>query len=526
MKILKSSEMRKLDEKTIKDISIPSLTLMENAARGVISVMLKEGLVDRNKKVLIVAGKGNNGGDGLAIARNLHLMGIHVRYFLVYGKVSSKDASLQLDVLQKLGVKEEKDIGSIKDYDVVIDAIYGTGFKPPPDERASEVIRAINGLAKKVVAVDVPSGLSSDSGEIFEPSVSAHLTVTFQFPKFCHCLYPALKKCGDVAVVDISIPSHLAEDIERELILPESLDTPKREADVYKNRMGHVLILGGSEGKTGAVIMGAKASTETGSGLVTVGIPEDLNPIIESNLIEEMSLPLPEGKFLSSSALDVIEEFEKKFSAIAVGMGMDVYEDGYELIKGLLRFEGKPILLDADALNNIYRYGSPDILAEREGVTVITPHVGEMARLTGLPSDYIVNNLIGVASEFSVKWRCYIVLKSATTVVATPSGKVYVSNWGTPAMAKGGSGDVLSGILISLLGRGMDTEEALKLGVTLHGFAGRCAESLKHTETLRATDIIKCISHAYKRLEEISALMCDRYTFDYPLIFMQSRYSC
>jgi len=517
--------MKNLDEKTVNDF-VPSLTLMENAARGVIDVMLKKGFINSDKKILIIAGKGNNGGDGLAIARNLHLMGIKVRYFLVYGGVSSRDASFQLETLRKLGVEEEKDIISIKDYDVVVDAIYGTGFKPLPDERGSEVINIINRYAKKVVAVDVPSGLSSDTGEVFEPSVSADITVTFQFPKLCHCFYPALKKCGDVAVVDISIPSYLADGVNRELIRPEHLNIPEREADVYKNRLGHVLILGGSEGKTGAVIMGAKASTETGSGLVTVGVPEELNHIFENNLIEEMSLSLPEGTYLSSRAVEVIEEFEAKYSAVAVGMGMGVYEEGYELIKGLLRFTGKPILLDADALNNIHRYGSPEILAEREGVTVITPHVGEMARLSGLPSDYIVNNLAEVASEFSRKWRCYIVLKSASTVVATPEGKVFVSSWGTPAMAKGGSGDVLSGILVSLLGRGMETEEALKFGVTLHGFAGRLAESLKHRETIRATDIIKSISHAYKKLEELSSYLPSYYLSSYPVIFMQSCYSC
>ncbi len=524
MKILKSSEMKWCDEKTIKELGISSLVLMENASRSMVEVLIGKNILEGGKKVIVVAGKGNNGGDGLAVARILYLLGLDVRYYLVYGEVRSKDAKTQLKILNELGVKEEKKIANISKYDIVVDAIYGTGFKPPPDEEGAYIIRYINKCGGMVISVDIPSGLSADSCEIFEPSVRADITVTFQFPKVCHAVYPALKRCGEVFVMDISIPPFYAEDINREMILPWDLEIAEREPDVYKNRLGHVLIIGGSEGKTGAVVMSAKSATETGSGLVTVGVPEDLNPVFENKLTEEMSLPLPERKFISSSALDYLEDMLPKFSAIALGMGMDVYREGYDFIKGLLSIYKNPILLDADALNNIYKYGTPSLFSETEATLVITPHVGEMARLTGLESVYISNNLVDVACEYAEKWKCYIVLKSATTVIATPEGKAFISSWGTPAMAKGGSGDVLSGILVSLLGRGMNTESALKLGVILHAFAGRYAEKLKHRESVRATDIITGISYAYNNIEKLLENKSSVST--YPIIFMQSCCTC
>ena len=548
MKVLKSSEMKECDEKTIKEIGIPSLVLMENAARGILKVLTDKLGVGKVKKILVVAGKGNNGGDGLAVARLLHLIGKEVKYYLVYGNVASEDAKIQLEILKRLKIQEENDIENIKNYDVVIDALYGTGFKPPADESASRIIEYVNKYSKFTIAVDIPSGLSADSCEIFEPSIRADITVTFQLPKICHVTYPALKRCGEVYIVDISIPEGFARNIRRELLIPSKAKVPKREADYYKNKLGHVLIIGGSEGKTGAVVMSAKSATETGSGLVTVGVPEDLNPIFEAKLTEEMSLPLPEGKLISSSAVDMLEEGISKYSAIAVGMGMGVYEEGYEFLKNLLKVYDGYILLDADALNNIARYGSPSMLRDTEATIIITPHIGEMSRLTGLDSLYIANNIIDVASEYGERWGCYIVLKSATTVIATPEGNTFISSWGTPAMAKGGSGDVLSGILISLLGRNMKTEEALRLGILLHSFAGHYAELSKHRESVRAEDIITKIHEVYRFFEDpnyilnsldanngkrattvlktaYNILTSEGSIIDYPILFVQPCYT-
>lgn len=493
--------MANIDRKTIEEIGIPSLVLMENAARALLRVVLEE--FPEAEKILVVAGKGNNGGDGLALARMLHLIGKKVDFVLPLGDPKG-DADYQLSVLRKLGLKPlegEADFGS---YDLVVDAIFGTGFSPPVKGKAGQVIEKINREAKRVLAVDVPSGLSADSGRVYEPSVKADVTVTFQFPKVCHLLFPSSKLCGKVMVADISIPNYLAQEIKRELIDPKTLKLPRRERDTYKTKEGHVLIVGGSPGKTGAVIMACRSATKTGSGLVTAGVPSELNPIFETSLLEEMSLPLPEGDRLSVFSVKEIVSMQERISALALGMGMGRYEEGQDIVREIILNWGKPLLLDADALNNLADLGNLEILKKRRAPAVLTPHVGEFSRLAGLEPKEINENLIDVAQDFSTRYGCFLVLKSARTVVSTPDGRAFLSVRGTPAMAKGGSGDVLSGILVSLMGRTADILSALLVGVTLHGVAGELAERKLHRESVRAGDLIELIPEAYKVLESLS----------------------
>ncbi|MFN3871214.1 MAG: NAD(P)H-hydrate dehydratase, partial [Aquificaceae bacterium] len=407
------------------------------------------------------------------------------------------DALLQYKILKGLGLEPLKEV-NWESFDLIVDALFGTGFKPPVAGLGVEWINLMNSSHIPIVSVDIPSGLSADSGKEYEPSVKAHLTVTFQFPKVCHLLYPSARRCGKLYVANIGIPQKLAQDIKRELLL--KAEVPKREPHVHKGLMGHVLIVGGSAGKTGAVIMSAKASTRTGAGLVSVGIPEDLNPIIEASLVEEMSIPLRGKGRLSIEAVKDILSLQDRFSAVAVGMGMDRYEEGQAFVKELLLNLQKPLVLDADALNNLADLGV-EYLREGKGIRVLTPHVGEFERLTGLEKGYIIENLIDVAQEFAQKYGCYLVLKSSRTVIATPEGKAYLSTRGTPAMAKGGMGDVLSGILVALLGRSLPVEDALRLGVFLHGLAGEVAEKRKHMESLRALDLVEALPEAYNLIE-------------------------
>ena len=502
MKVLTAEEMAKLDRITIEEIGIPSPVLMENAARGVLEAIEKK--FPKARRILVVAGKGNNGGDGIALARMLFLKGKEVDLFLPIGEPRG-DAQLQLSILRKLGFKELEKEPNFNDYDLVVDALFGTGFNPPARGRSAEVIERINLSSTPVVAVDIPSGLWADSGEVFEPCVKADLTVTFQFQKVCHVLFPSAKLCGEVEVVDISIPPGLAEGIWRETIEPESLTLPRRERDTYKNREGHVLVIGGSAGKTGAVILAARAATRTGSGLVTAGVPSGLNHIVESVLIEEMSLPLEGDDRLSFLGVERVFLDQERFSAAALGMGMDRFEEGQDIVREfLLRWE-KPLLIDADGINNLADLGDLDLLKERKAPTVLTPHAGEFSRLTGVDPKEVAPRQFDLAREFATRYNCYLVLKSARTVVATPEGRAYVSTRGTPAMAKGGVGDVLSGILVSLMGR-MEVEEALRLGVYLHGLAGEMAERKGHRESIGAMDIVEAIPEAYKSIENILCL--------------------
>jgi len=495
MKILKAKEMQLLDQRTIEGLGMPSILLMEKAGLSVVEAIRR--VFPHVKRVLVVAGKGNNGGDGLVVARHLHLLGYKVGYVLALGEDLKGDAGLQLKILKSLGLEPLREV-DFKDFDLVVDALFGTGFEPPVKGEALRWIELINNSHLPVVSVDIPSGLSADSAKEYDPSVKANITVTFQFPKVCHLLYPSAKRCGRLYVANIGIPTWLAQDIKREVLL--KVDPPKREPDVHKGLMGHVLILGGSTGKTGAVVMSARASTRTVAGLVSVGIPEDLNPIFESSLVEEMSIPLGGKGRLLVEAVKKVLEVQNRFSAVAVGMGMDRYQEGRLIIRELLLGLERPLLIDADGLNNLADLGV-EVLKERKGITVLTPHVGEFERLSGLRKDHIVENLIDVAQDFAVKYGCYLVLKSSRTVIATPEGRAYLSIRGTPAMAKGGVGDVLSGILVALLGRGMPAEEALKLGVFLHGLAGEIAERKRHRESLRALDLVEAVPEAYNLIE-------------------------
>ncbi|RME08999.1 MAG: NAD(P)H-hydrate epimerase, partial [Aquificota bacterium] len=243
MKLLKAREMQDMDTKAIQELGIPSLLLMEKAGLSVVEVIRRE--FPQARRVLVVAGKGNNGGDGLVVARHLHMLGYRVGYFLALGEELRGDAQLQLKILRNLGLEPMKGL-DFEDFDLLVDALFGTGFEPPVKGQAVEVIRAIDQSGLPVISVDIPSGLSADSGREFEPSVKARVTVTFQFPKLCHLLHPASKRCGKLYVANIGIPHRLAEGINREVLTEAEL--PEREPDVHKGRMGHVLLMGGSVG--------------------------------------------------------------------------------------------------------------------------------------------------------------------------------------------------------------------------------------------------------------------------------------
>lgn len=498
MKILKANEMSLFDKITIENIGIPSLVLMENASRCVFEEIKKN--FPHAKNILIVAGKGNNGGDGLAVARHLFLNNYCVDIYLAFGEVRG-DAEIQLKILENLGLNPLDSKPDFKNYDLIVDAIFGTGFQPPVKGKIGDLINEINASKVDVISVDIPSGLSADTGEVFYPSIKAKVTVTFQFPKICHVLFPAAKQCGEVVIADISIPGSLASDVKREILTLKHLKLYRREEDTYKTKEGHILIVGGSRGKTGAVAMSAKAATRTGAGLVSVGIPENLDDILETLLIEEMTIPLKGLDRLSIFSVKQIVELQEKHNVLALGMGMERYEEGQDIVIDILEKWEKPILLDADGINNFADCRDLSPLKDREIPAVLTPHIGEFSRLTGYNTKTIIYNQIELSQEFSQKNNCYLVLKGARTVISTPEGKAYVFTEGTPALAKGGTGDVLAGILSALMAK-MEIEDALKLGVYIHGLSGKKAEEAYHREGIKATDVIEFIPRTFRELEK------------------------
>ncbi len=511
IRVLKAKEMAYADENTIKVTGINSLVLMENAGRTAFEIIINR-FFDK-QRFTVVAGSGNNGGDGLVIARYLLKAGKEVKVFILANSREklSKDHLKNLEIFELLDGKvnlitEEKLNklrNAIKDSDVVIDAVFGTGFTPPVKGYREKAIDIINKYSKNVVAVDIPSGLSADTGNITGTFVKADITITFAFPKLCHILYPASQYCGDVYVVDISIDEKYVEEIHRYIIDPYKIKLPSRKKDSHKYNNGHVLVIGGSTGKTGAVIMASKASNVSGAGLVTAAIPQSLNQIFEQTLIEEMTIPADDinGTF-GKKAPDQIKQIIKqgKFSSIVAGMGMSVNQYTKNLIKEILKIK-KPVVIDADGLNNLASIKDFEkILKTRKEPTVLTPHIGEMSRLTGYETSYILDNMEYVAKEFSTKTKTYVILKSARTVIATPDGKIYYSIAGNEGMATAGTGDVLAGILGTMISR-LDPENAVITGVTLHGVSGDLAVRETGKESLKATDLISFIPYAYKLIE-------------------------
>ncbi len=512
MKVLKAKEMAFADENTINLTGIPSLVLMENAGRTSAEIILNR--YKDKKSFVVVAGSGNNGGDGLVIARYLLRKGKDVKVFILADSRSklSADNLKNLEVFETFGGsvsligkdKLAKLRNAVKEADVVIDAIFGTGFKPPVKGYREKAIEIINRYAKHVVAVDIPSGLSTDTGKIEGSHTKAEVTVTFAFPKLAHILFPACEYCGDVYVIDISIDESYLKEIHRYILTPENIILPERKKNSHKYTYGHVLVVGGSKGKTGAVIMASKSATAAGSGLTTAVVPSSLDHIFETSLIEEMSIPVDDkdgffGKKAKRQILDIVKN--GKFTSIVAGMGMSVSEYTIDVVEGLLRTK-LPLVLDADGINNLVLIeGFKEKLRRRKPDTVLTPHVGEMARLTGISTKEISENMEEVAKEFAKETQTYVVLKSSRTVIATPEGKVYYSIRGNEGMATAGTGDVLAGILGTLVYR-LGAEEGVKTGVYIHGFSGDLAVLEIGVESMKATDLIRYIPEAYKRISE------------------------
>ncbi len=512
MRVLRAEEMAFADEKTINETGIPSLVLMESAGRGVVEV-INEKFQDASK-FLVIAGSGNNGGDALVVARYLFRNEKDIKVAILAKDESklSPDNKKNLDILKKLGLGPifitENNLDLLEvlliETDVVVDGIFGTGFKPPVKGYRAEAIKLINQYGKPVVSVDIPSGLSTDTGEVEGEFVKADTTITFAYPKVGHILYPAAQFCGYVYVVDISIDDRYVENVKRFVLMPYDITLPKREKDSHKYTYGHNLVVGGSVGKSGAVIMASKASTKAGAGLTTAFVPECINQTIEATLIEEMSVPAPCDKgVFSENAGEFLKSVIQngKFTSLTVGMGMSVSEGTIKIVETVLSLD-KPTVLDADGINSLIQI--PDFkqkLKNRTSPTILTPHLGEFSRLTGIPTAELKENLEEHVRGFIEETGVYLVVKFSRTLIATPDGELYYSIRGNEGMAKAGTGDVLAGILGALINR-LPVKEALKTGVYLHGLSGDLAVKKVGVESLKATDLIEFIPDAYRWIGE------------------------
>lgn len=506
MKILNAEQMRNIDRRTSERFGLPSIVLMENAALAVTDAILAH--YQQADRAAIFCGPGQNGGDGLAIARHLENRGVIPLVILIGGEKELKgDAAINLEICKRMGMplhevndSEELDdaIAEASQADVVIDAVFGNGLNRPAAGVFADAITGMMSLRLPVVSVDIPSGLSGSSAEVIEPVVQADVTVTFAQPKIPHVFSPAAVYCGEVIVADISIPRAAieAENCRLSLITPDDVRPlfPPRLSDTHKGTYGHVAIIAGSEGKSGAAILAARGAVRGGAGLVTVVTDRDTAAIVASAAVESMTFPVSDH----SDSRHALREFLSKMTAVAIGPGLAETAEGLEMIRSIIHTIDLPLVIDASALN---AYANRvEAIAKPSRPTILTPHPGELARLLGTTSAEIQNDRIGAATRAAQKSGCIVVLKGHQTLVADPQGRVAVNNTGNPSMASGGMGDVLTGVMAAFLGQGIDPFDAACAAVYLHGFAADLMRNDKSDFGIRAMEVADRIPDAVQRL--------------------------
>ncbi|WP_051283954.1 bifunctional ADP-dependent NAD(P)H-hydrate dehydratase/NAD(P)H-hydrate epimerase [Desulforegula conservatrix] len=530
MYIVSPAEMAEMDRRTIQEFGVPGHTLMENAGRGAVEVFSNHFPDFRTKKICVICGKGNNGGDGLVMARYIaaHIQesGGSVKVFLLGSKdLVQGDAGINLHLLEKTGITvneilTEKDLSffesQAKGQDIFIDAIFGTGLNAPVKGIAENIICFLNKTNANVFSVDIPSGLDSETGKPLGTAIKASVTATFGFPKIGHAVYPGASYCGKTEIIDIGIPKCISESLApiHELVTEKYVSGlfKKRHPETHKGTNGHVLVAGGSPGKSGAPIMTAVAALRTGAGLVTLALPLSLRPFAEISSFEIMTEAIPETAEgcianISESYLDNVLNGKQ---VMAVGPGMDEGPETKEFLSQIIKTAEIPLVIDAGALNIIAR--NPDILRTLKTPAILTPHPGEMARLAKKTTSEIQEDRINVASSFAREYGIYLVLKGAGTVIASPDGRIMINRTGNPGLATAGTGDVLTGIIAGLVAQGLKPLDAAAAGVYIHGkTADRVAASMGPFGFI-ATDIISAIPSC------IAGLVLNNNVYDFGFI--------
>jgi ADP-dependent NAD(P)H-hydrate dehydratase / NAD(P)H-hydrate epimerase len=479
--VLDASQMREADRVTIRELGLPGMVLMETAAGAVTEVVA--GRFGDARRVVIACGPGNNGGDGLAVARQLHCRGFSADVALLVAESDLKgDAASQLALARAFGVNVHR-CGSntarlaalLSDGDVIVDALFGTGLDRPLGTRWARLVKMLNDSGVPIVAVDIPSGLLGSSGQVAGEAVNAAVTVTFAAPKVAHVLPPACWRCGEVAVAEIGIPPWVVQAHAR-LGLVEGGDVatwlPHRAVDAHKGNFGHLLVVAGREGRAGAAALAARAAVTLGSGLVTVATAHGAVRPIQAQVPEAMVDALPAGKDGAVTG-EGLEGSLAKATALAVGPGLGVTEGPRRLLAGILERWSGPLVLDADALTLLA--GRLGELRRREAPTVLTPHPGELGRLLGVPTAEVTRDRLGAAEEAAKRSGAVVLAKGARTVIAGGSGWSMVNPTGTSGLASGGAGDVLTGSIGALLAQGLPARQAAAAGAWLHGRAAELA---------------------------------------------------
>ncbi len=506
MDMVTAAEMREIDRRAMEEFGIPGVVLMENAGLSVVRAVRRAG----GRRVLILCGPGNNGGDGLVAARHLYREK-EVGVWLAAPPESYRgDALINLNILGKLGhplqVLSGRDdlrrlASDLARADLVVDALLGTGTARAVTGMLSEAIGLVNDCGVPVLAVDIPSGVCADSGRILGIAVRAAKTVTFGLPKRGLFLFPGAACAGETEVADIGLPPALLSGHGLRLLTAEEVRVklPKRPPDAHKGTFGTVLLVAGSAGMAGAAVLAARGALRGGAGLVTVAAPFSAQRAVAGLVPEATTLPLPENSrgSLGVEALPLLRERWRHSSVLAVGPGLTASAEVAEVLSGLLKECQLPVVLDADALNVLAAY--PHIMSARGAPAVITPHPGEAGRLLGIPASEIQSDRVAAARRLAERFNCTAVLKGAYTLIAAPGGGVALNPTGNSGMATGGSGDVLTGLLAALLAAGMAVTAAAEAAAWLHGLAGDEAAAVLGQDALTAGDLADYLPRAWQK---------------------------
>jgi NAD(P)H-hydrate epimerase len=514
MRLVTRDEMRELDRATIEDHGTPGLVLMERAGQGVVRAIRERWLDLSGLRCLVVAGRGNNGGDGYVVARGLKAHGAAVTVFSTARPAElSGDAHTNRERFEAMGsrarsLERETDwmrLGAATgEADVIVDALLGTGFRGAVTGVIARAIEIVNAAGGEVVAVDIPSGLDADTGAANGPCVEADLTVTFGCAKVGCFVDPGRGFTGELQVVDIGIAAAALARLTPTYCLMDGADAaalvPARRRADHKGRFGRLLVIGGSAGLTGAVALAGEGALRAGGGLVTVAVPESLQDILAAKLTEVMTLALPETgrRTISVRAVDAILAAAERADAVAIGPGISRELETAELVRYLVRELARPLVLDADGLNAFS--GRLDDLAATTTPLILTPHVVEMARITGIDPQSVETDRLHLPGRIARERGLVVLLKGSPSVVGAPDRPTVLSDRGNPGMATAGSGDVLTGVVLGLLGQGLAPDTAAALGMFVHGRAGDRAALRLGEHGLLAGDILSEVPAALGEL--------------------------
>ncbi len=515
MRVLTAAQMREADRFTIEELGIPSLVLMESAGRQVVAAIEAAFPDMARHRIAVLAGRGNNGGDGFVIARTLLERVAAVSVFVI-GPIADVrgDARHNLEVLGRFGATVveiadeqtwELHFSEIATCTLIVDAIFGTGLRQAPDGIYPTIFGDLNGSGIPVVAVDVPSGLLADTHEVQGEAVRAAITVSLAAPKICHVLPPAQRVCGELVIADIGIPEGVIERVDGPHVEVITRGVMRgvlepRGPDAHKGEFGRVLIVAGSMGKSGAAHLAAMAALRSGAGLVTVATPRSVQPILASMAPEYMTIGLPEDAEGQVTEEAIERVLAVQADVLAMGPGLGTGPRVRDFVHGVVERAGVPLVLDADALN-AFAGEHMARLAGRDGHDVIiTPHPGEMARLLATSTEVVQADRIAAARGFAEAHQLHVVLKGHRTLVAAPEGSIAINMTGNPGMATGGTGDVLTGVIAGWFAQLLDAEGAARLGVYLHGHAGDLAMADIGEVALTASDLLTYLGDAVLEL--------------------------